>query len=105
VYIRQAHSEDWPIGIWSQKPQPKTLEERIERGMAFKKKYGIRMGMVFDTMDDSFNNVAKAWPLRMYVIGEIGGLVQYIEPDPVDGIETKTRLQNLLSFRKQNVER
>jgi hypothetical protein len=97
IYIKQAHSEDWPIGEWSNLPQPKNFQERVKRGYELKKKLGIQMPMLFDTMDDSFNNIAKAWPIRMYIIGE-PGIVQYIEPDPVDGIESTTRLQNLQRF-------
>lgn len=97
VYIRQAHSEDWPIGAWSQVPQPKNMEERIRRGLKFKEEYNMSMPVVFDTMDDNFNNIAKAWPHRMYVVSKKGTTL-YIEPDSEDGIERTTKLENLLEY-------
>lgn len=99
MYIRQAHSEDWPIGVWSHRAQPRTFAERRERGQMFAREYEVKMPMVFDTMDDAFNDVMVSWPLRMYVISP-NGKVLYIEPQPKDGIENKTRLDNLLAFKR-----
>lgn len=70
VYIIEAHAKDeWPVGeTVSFCEQPKTLEARRELARKYKDMNGMTMEVGVDTMNNEFESVFAAWPLRFYVV-------------------------------------
>jgi hypothetical protein len=94
VYIKQAHSDKWPLGNQLNKPQPITLSERIQRGSEFAKKHKLRT-ILFDGMDDEFNKRFACWPHRLYVVNN--GKFEYIQPNGVNGLVATTLKEDLFT--------
>jgi len=70
VYIAEAHSQDeWPMGdeILVDR-QPVEIEERCQVACEFKRNTNYKMPMVVDTMDNHFDTLFGAWPVRFYVV-------------------------------------
>jgi len=83
VYISEAHSRDeWPIGSKiSFCDQPKILQERCLLAEKFQKENQLTVPMAVDTMENDFDRVFSAWPVRSFVIKE-NKLVFKAQPDP-----------------------
>jgi len=87
VYIAEAHaSDEWPVGkLTSVTTQPKTLEHRMQLASTVHTDLlGEDEGLtvVCDNMDDGFQNMMAAWPIRMYVVEpRTGELLYKAQPD------------------------
>jgi len=69
VYISEAHAMDeWPLGKIVCLNQPKTMEERLKVAKDFKEKYGWKLPLLVDLMDNNFDAKYASWPERFYVI-------------------------------------
>lgn len=81
VYIVEAHAVDeWPVGDKLQITQPTSAAERCSIARAFAKQYELRMPMLVDTIDNSFNQTFAAWPIRFFIIHE-GRMAYIAQPD------------------------
>jgi len=82
VYITEAHAKDeWPVGkTISFCDQPKTLSERCELARKYSYDNNMTIPVVVDTMDNAFESVFAAWPVRFYVIKN-GELVFKAQPN------------------------
>jgi len=88
VYIMEAHAQDeWPICSSRCSPggkkvtynQPKSIQERISVAKDFMDALQIKIPMIVDTMDNSFEDLYAAWPLRAYIIRD-GRIVYKAQP-------------------------
>jgi len=71
VYIREAHSSDeWPVGrTVSCVKQPQTLEERRDNALLlFGPKFLLKVELVLDSIQNSFNELFCGWPIRQFII-------------------------------------
>lgn len=89
----EAHAEDeWPISSSRNHPQNKVVNIKqhktfSERLMAARSlyatydlhKYDIRV--LTDTMDNDFNTMFEAWPVRYFVFGKNNRLELFSEPN------------------------
>jgi len=82
VYIMEAHAKDeWPVGkSVSFCDQPKVLEERCGLARKYKEEKGLSIEMGVDLMNNGFEKVFAAWPVRFYVVKE-GKLVWKAQPN------------------------
>jgi len=68
VYIAEAHAVDeWPVGDPLKILQPKTTAERAAIASKFKRDYRFRLPMLVDTVDNCYEQMYSAWPIRFYV--------------------------------------
>lgn len=98
VYILQAHSKKWPVGSFSHVEQPDQLAGRAELAKKFQMEYKIKMPLVLDNMDNTFNTAFGAWPHKMFIIKN--KKIQYIEPWTKDGIEIVSKPTKLVAAMK-----
>lgn len=83
VYIAEAHaSDEWPIGSDLIFDQPKTLDERHKIVNKFIENTKFEWPIVLDNIDNHFDNIYAAWPLRFYIIN--GSQIDFIA-NPQDG--------------------
>jgi len=69
VYIAEAHAcDEWPLGNFECVKKPKTQEERIAAAQYFVDKYGLKIPVLVDNMDNAFDNVFAAWPERWFLL-------------------------------------
>jgi len=82
VYLTEAHAADeWPVGpSISFCNQPKTIQDRCQLAQQYKEEAEISFPMMVDNMDNDFDKLFAAWPLRFYVI-ENGKLIFKAQPD------------------------
>ncbi len=66
VYINEAHTTKWPIGLNHPDPQA-DLPDRIERAKSFSKLYP-QFDIYIDTWNNDFENAFQAWPDKYYFI-------------------------------------
>mmetsp|Transcript_10887 Transcript_10887/g.34687 ORF Transcript_10887/g.34687 Transcript_10887/m.34687 type:complete len:129 (+) Transcript_10887:605-991(+) len=57
-------------------PQPKTLEERLERGRSFAKRYPSQVPVLVDSMANEFDEQYAAWPERFYMLSSVSDNLQ-----------------------------
>jgi hypothetical protein len=70
VYITEAHSQDeWPMGdeVLVER-QPTEMGERCQVATEFQQNTQYRMPMVVDTMQNRFDGVFGAWPVRFFIV-------------------------------------
>jgi hypothetical protein len=77
VYIKEAHPEDeWQMksnekeGVCYR--QPKTLAERLRIANDFVSRFGYRVPLAVDGMDNAADELYAGWPERLYVIDDQG---------------------------------
>jgi len=82
VYLTEAHAADeWPVGpSVSFCKQTKTVEERCLLARKYMEANEISFEMVVDNMNNDFDRMFAAWPLRFYVISN-GKLIFKAQPD------------------------
>jgi len=69
IYIAEAHAVDeWPVGDPLQIMQPRSTGERVAIASKFKKDYNFLLPMLVDTVDNAYEQMYSAWPIRFYVI-------------------------------------
>jgi len=70
VYITEAHARDeWPAGSkLSTCSQPTTREERLALANQLVESKQMSMPMLVDDIDNRFEQVFAAWPVRFYVL-------------------------------------
>jgi hypothetical protein len=87
VYIKEAH----PLDEWQMEsnekesvcyPQPKTLAERVAIANDFTKRFGYRVPLAVDPMDNPANAAYAGWPERFYIVDENGIIVFKGKPGP-----------------------
>ena len=89
----EAHAEDeWPISSSRNHPKNEVVnikqhETFSQRLMAARSLYAANdlhkcnLRVLTDTMDNEFNDVFGAWPLRYFVFGKNGSLELFSEPN------------------------
>jgi hypothetical protein len=85
VYIREAHAEgEWQVAANRQQGivyrQPETLDERLRIAGDFVDHFGFSLPVAVDGPDDLAEAAYAAWPERIYVVDESGGIVYKSEP-------------------------
>lgn len=73
------------------------MSERIAYGKKFIKDYDITIPVVFDGMDDKFNERMSAWPLQLYII-TTDRKIAYYEPEEENGIQIDTRVDHIKEY-------
>jgi len=70
VYITEAHARnEWPAGSkLSTCSQPITREERLALANQLAESKQMSMPMLVDNIDNQFEQVFAAWPVRFYVL-------------------------------------
>jgi hypothetical protein len=87
VYIKEAHPEDeWQMDSNEKEnvcyPQPKTLAQRVGIANDFVKRFGYRVPVAVDDMDNGANALYAGWPERFYIVDEGGTVVFKGKPGP-----------------------
>ena len=87
VYIKEAHAQDeWQMDANEKEnvcyPQPRTLKDRVAIANDFARRFGYRVPLVVDDMDNKANALYAGWPERIYVIDERGTIVYKGKPGP-----------------------
>lgn len=70
VYITEAHSQDeWPMGddVLVDR-QPTEMLERCQVANEFQHNTNYMMPMVVDTMENHFDSLFGAWPVRFFIV-------------------------------------
>jgi len=82
VYITEAHARDeWPVGkTISFCDQPKTLSDRCVLARKYSADNSLTIPVYVDNMNNHFDEVFAAWPLRFYVVKN-GELVFKAQPN------------------------
>jgi len=99
VYICEAHAEDeWPIGA----PvvavnQHKTVEQRAKACADCLDALGAKLPTVLDSMENEFNDLYAAWPLRFYLIDN--GVIEHIAM-PTQGAYDMTEIDRWLKLKR-----
>jgi len=98
VYIAEAHANDvWPLGTHVDLPSHKTFEDRINASDILINKYGLKIPVLYDTMDDTFDNLYAVWPERYYIVCD--GLIDVVFSPTVDfGFDRET-MERALTIR------
>jgi len=77
VYIAEAHANDgWRLGNHVDIPDHKTFDERVSASDIIIEKYGFQVPIIYDTMENCFDNAFAVWPERYYLIKS--GKVEHI---------------------------
>jgi len=87
VYIKEAHPEDeWQMDSNEKEgvcyPQPRTLAQRVAIANDFAKRFGYRVPLAVDRIDNGANALYAAWPERFYIVDEKGVVVYKGKPGP-----------------------
>jgi len=79
IYINEAHAVDeWPIRTKSELSikQHKTSNERCLMAKSLINNYNFKMPIYVDTMENQFEQIYAAWPLRAFIIQN--SIIQFI---------------------------
>ena len=71
IYIQEAHTKLWPIGLNHPDPQV-NFQDRCERARSFvdEEKVPFDFNLYVDTWDNEFSNTYQSWPDRFYLIDD-----------------------------------
>ena len=85
VYIAEAHaSDEWPVGkLTSVTTQPKNLAHRRDLAtVVHEDLLHSEVEVVVDDMSNSFQKTMACWPIRMFVVNPITGVMEFkAQPD------------------------
>ena len=73
VYIDEAHSTKWPIGLDYHPPPQATFDERLLNAKIFVNSHEIddrTFKIVVDNWNNSFAEIFRSWPDKYYVLDE-----------------------------------
>jgi len=81
--VSEAHAADeWPIGpSISFCQQPKNVQERCVLANKYAKQTEISFPIVVDNIQNNFDNIFAAWPVRFYVVDGTGKLLFKAQPE------------------------
>ncbi len=87
VYIKEAHAlDEWQMDANEKEnvcyPQPKTLSQRVAIANDFVTRFGYRVPLVVDDMDNRANALYAGWPERFYIVDEKGVILYKGKPGP-----------------------
>jgi len=69
VYIAEAHANDvWPLGKHVDLPSHQTINDRQKAAMILVNKFGCKVPILLDTMEDQFDTKFAVWPERYYIV-------------------------------------
>jgi len=95
VYIAEAHANDvWPLGKHVDLPSHKTFEDRKKAAMLLQDKFGCKIPMLLDTMEDKFDEEFAVWPERFFVL-QSEKMLRVFYPDSEFGFDSTTMLETL----------
>ena len=101
IYISEAHANDeWPIRNKKDLKikQHKSLNERINISKELKtKKYNLKWNLYCDNINNDFQNIYSAWPLRVYLINNKNKSINWI----LEAEENPSGWFNLLKIGKK----
>jgi len=89
VYIIEAHAQDeWPIcsARWSPTGKPilynqtRTLEDRTRAASDFARDFKMKMPIIMDDMDNSFEKHYAPWPFRIFIVDPSNTLLYKSHP-------------------------
>jgi len=70
IYISEAHSTKWPIGLEYMPEPQKNIEERLSRAQEFANSSQCPYPIYVDTWENSFDDVYQSWPDKFYWLDE-----------------------------------
>lgn len=70
MYINEAHSEIWPIGLSAGAivESHKKIEDRIKCANDLKDQFKLQVPVYCDNMNNDFESKLAAWPIRCYAV-------------------------------------
>jgi hypothetical protein len=72
VYIAEAHaSDEWPLGNFTNVKRHRTIADRLDAAKQMVAR-GLRLPLVCDSIDDSFDGKYACWPDRFYLLSPAG---------------------------------
>jgi len=105
IYISEAHPKDaWPLGKHVEIESHKNINDRIGAAKFYQQKFGLRIPMLVDTMENQFDKNYASWPERFYII--INNQIHYMGlPSSNDQGYSKNKLWNELDgIRKSSLQ-
>ena len=87
IYVKEAHPQDeWRIDSNEKEGvcymQPKTMAERVAIANNFVKKFGYKIPLVIDPIENPANEAYAGWPERFYIVETDGSIVYKGKPGP-----------------------
>ena len=102
IYIQDAHTEKWKIGLDNHPPPQKDFADRVSRANAFQQKYANPYPTYVDGWDNECSNIYQSWPDRWHLLDQNLNLIQTSEygwEGDMDGkvlVDCTEVLQNLI---------
>lgn len=77
IYIHEAHSSAWPVGLPDQPEPHACYADRVRRACAFRDANpGLPYPLYLDTWGDAFEQRYRAWPDHYYLVEAATGRLQ-----------------------------
>jgi type I thyroxine 5'-deiodinase len=87
IYVKEAHPEDeWQMTSNEKEGvcymQPKTLAQRVAIANDFVKRFGYKIPLAVDPMENPANEIYAGWPERFYIVEADGSIAYKGKPGP-----------------------
>ena len=79
IYIQDAHTEKWKIGLDNHPPPQKDFADRVSRANTFQQQYQTPYATLVDGWDNEFSNIYHSWPDRYILLDAKKTILQYSE--------------------------
>ena len=89
IYIREAHPlDEWQMDANEKEDvcyrQPRNLADRVLIANDFTRRFGYRLPLAIDTIDDRTEKAYAGWPERFYIVDRQGTIVYKGGPGPFE---------------------
>jgi len=102
IYISEAHAQDeWPLGKKVCIMKHKTIKDRLNAANKLKDEFGMKIPILVDTMENSFDNSFASWPERFYIIEN--GKMEFIGFPVTEFGYDRIQLQRWIEYRRSKV--
>ena len=110
VYVKEAHPLDEGQMDSNEKenvcyPQPKTLAQRVAIANDFVRRFGYRVPLAVDDVNNRANTLYAGWPERFYIVDEHGVIVYKGKPGPFGYHPEEVETWLAARFPEQNASR
>lgn len=110
VYVKEAHPlDEWQMDSNEKEnvcyPQPKTLGQRVAIANDFVKRFGYRVPLAVDDINNRANTLYAGWPERFYIVDEHGVIVYKGKPGPFGYHPEEVETWLAARFPEQNASR